>query len=243
MTAAASLSPEGHPARCARHEGAPALAVCARCGRFCCAACVDASIRDRRICADCVAAVPAFPWHRHRSVHTALSSWWMLLVHPLRAFDAIRSRSKGLDGLALGVAFVAASFGVTLGGIAVQRLAVRAGVKAQAWDWPTQYGLIALIHAGFLGIWLIVLPVVEGALLALLGARSGLRARFTASAYALAPVVLVFHPEAKLLIPAIASVYKALGYRRMEGIGWPEAIMTVAATTLFAALVTWRLLG
>jgi len=243
MTAVPALSSGEHSARCARHEDTSALDVCDRCGRFCCPACVDASIRQRRVCTECAAAIPAFPWHRRRSVRTALSSWWMLMVHPLRAFEAIRARSKGLDGLALGVGCVLMAFGETVGWVALQRLVAWAGGPVQAPEWPVGLPRIALIHAGFVGTWLVVLPIADGAVLALLGARSTLRARFTVCAYALAPFAIAAVPEIKALMPLAASVYKALGYRRMEGIGWPEAIITSVATTLFAAVVVYRIWG
>jgi hypothetical protein len=237
------VTPAPTAASCQHHPQTAAVAPCARCGTFFCAACLSA-VDGTWQCASCVARGALLPWDERDSLGL-WRAWWRtamaMISQPVQTLA--RAQPDGSIGSSLGFALIAAIIGLgptfaLYGLVLIPMVALSAGgekgmaVPMLASSAITLFTLGGVFVAQVVGV--IVLAGLDHLALLLLGGQSrGFSVSVRASALAMSPSVIGLIPVCGLyVVPVWALVLRILALRAFHQTSGGKATAAVLLPTV-----------
>ncbi len=225
---------------CQAHEGRPAIAKCARCGRYLCPLCVSrgAEVSGQLVCAECTGLLFAsrglrreVPWESRGNasrLRAFFATWREIIFAPRRFFGSLDPNGGVFmplvfSGLCLGIGLLGSLWGVAetanallgpTGGMVAAGVAVALAPISYIISFAATVGFLHLLARGF-------------------GGRAGLRATTRVTAYAQAAAVAE-------VIPAIGSILSLV--LRLSLYGWGisavHGLSTKKALVIYFVILT-----
>ncbi len=231
-------------ARCRDHPDTAAVAACARCGTFFCAACLQA-VDGTWQCASCFARGALLPWDERETLGLWRAWWRTALAMISRPLETLaRAQPDGSLGSSLAFAVIASVIGLgptfaLYALVAVPAMMFGGGGDSSSSALPmllapvaTLLGLGGFFVAQVFGI--VVLAAIDHLALLMLGARpKDFSVSVRASALAMSPSVVGLIPVCGLYItPVWSMVLRILALRAFHQTSGGKATAAVLLPTV-----------